>query len=194
MNIGTREMKLLFALLLTLSTSAYSYDTHEEMAKSAVQLDKLYGQAAEISNHDKKLRVIFDVTGGVRMGLMKLYNPSGGNVTPELQNQYQLTYAYAVLKLALLAETMGLHDAVACHTHESAWLMRAADIDNEDMSGMPKCRRDIYSQADVAKIQSQMLSDPDADLKYNTLAGSLIKQINLNSYYTAKGLREADLN
>ena len=184
--------QILATLLLLLSTNAYSFDTQEEMTKSAVQLDKLYEQAAEISNHDNKLRVIFDVAGGIRINLMKLYNPSGGNVTPELQNRYQLTYAFAVLKLALLAETMGLHEAVACLNHEAMWLMGAADTDNEDMSDMPAWRRDIYSQTDIARIQSNMIKNRDADLKYNTLAGSLIKQINLNSYYTAKALREAD--
>lgn len=177
-----RHLRIAFSILILIFTSnAYCYDSAEEIRKSAKEIDHLIEVSSSLDT-EHKMRVIMDVSGGIPKLLKQTYNG-----LPE--NDYQLAYSFALIHLATLAESMGLPKAASCHKQESIFLFEASKLDNDDLSSMPKCRQEIYTTSVRSEAVILMTSDPQKDAKYNELAGSLIKQISINSYFTTKLLR-----
>lgn len=169
--------------------TGFAYDTQEEIKKSAARLDDLFEEARSISDEPQKMRVLLDTAGGTRRLLHKTYT-SVKSITPEIENNFQLSYSFALMQIAGLAEQMGFPDIAACHMREAETLFKWSATNTDDHSISPDCRKGFYT----AKVRSDaqlLIMDKDADLKYNRLAGGLIKQISLNSYYTVKALKTA---
>ncbi len=181
---------LLLPLLIAYPAVGFAYDTQQEIRKSAAQLDVLFEEAWSISDRPHKMRVLLDTVGGTRRLLHKSYS-SVKSITPEIENNFQLAYSLALLQIAGLAEQMGFPDIAACHMREAETLFNWSATNTDDHSISPNCRKEFYTAKVRSDAQLLIMNGSDADLKYNRLAGGLIKQISLNSYYTVKGLQNA---
>jgi len=172
-----------FILIITLvhPVCAYPYDTNEEIKKSTVEIEKLTKEASNLEEK-YKMRIILDVSGGISRLLKKTYSGTS-------ENDFQLAYSFALIHLAILAEQMNFQKAATCHMQEDEFMLVMSKSNKEDLTKMPKCRLDIYNPGARAEALALMTANPEGDIKYNTSAGALIKQISINSYYTTKSIR-----
>lgn len=177
-------IKFSLTLILAISLNAFAFDTSEEMKKSLVSIEELTKDASTL-DEKTKMRVILDVTGGVRKLLEKTY-------TGASENDFQLAYSFALNHLAALAEQMNFQKAADCHKQEAEFMYEMSESNINDFTKMPKCRFDIYDPGARAEAIALMTENPEKDMKYNTLAGSLIKKISINSYYTTKSIRNTE--
>ena len=172
---------VVIAITVMCALNVYAYNSAEEIKSSDMEIEKLTKAVSKL-DEAHKMRVILDVSGGINKLLKNTYK----NGT---ENDYQLSYSFALTHLATLTEQMGFHKATACHSAEAEFMFKSSQTDNDDFSKMPNCRFEIYNAGARANAIALMTSNKDNDKKYNIMAGSLIKQITINSYYTTKLLR-----
>lgn len=174
---GTMIIITLFALVMfTKPISADANNFDQKLKESFLKVEE-YTQKASTYSKEKKLRIILDVTGGVRKLLQEVYELSGS------ENDFQQAYSIALTQLSTLAESMGFHKAASCHYKESLFMQKSSRSSPDDMTGAPKCRLSMYepgARADaIAMIAKEGRNHP-----LNILAGSLIKEITSVAFYT----------